>query len=104
MEVEMTSLISVKDDCIEALETCIQNCRELVETYKGNEQMNTCIKIGELCINACLDCIVACKSVQAERGQFVQVYVEISKACISNFENHVQVEFQKSILACGVDH
>lgn len=100
----MTSLIPLKEDCIEALENCIQNCRELLETHRGKEQMNACIKLGELCINACLDCIAACESVQAERGQFVQVCVEISKACISNFENHVQVEFQKSILASGVDH
>ena len=62
--------------------------------------MSSCIKLCELCINACQDCIAACESVQANRGQFMQICVGICNACIANFENYVQVEFKKSALAC----
>lgn len=96
----MTSLISLKSDCIQAMENCIRNCRELVEAHKENEEMGACLRLCELCIHACQDCIAACESVQSDRGQFMQLCVDICNACLANFENYVQVEFKKSALAC----
>lgn len=99
METPMTSLISLKSKCIKALENYIQNCRELLETNKDTDEMNDCFMLCHLCIDACVDCINACESVQANSSQFMQIYVDICNACIANFENHVQVEFKKSASA-----
>tara|TARA_R110002020_G_scaffold125370_6_gene282567 strand:- start:1354 stop:1632 length:279 start_codon:yes stop_codon:yes gene_type:complete len=92
----MTSLISLKNDCIQAMENCISNCRVLIETHKEKEDMSAFINLCELCIHACEDCITACNSVQADGSQFMQIYAGICKACIANYETYVQVEFQKS--------
>ena len=96
----MNSLISLKSDCIIALENCIKNCRETIEIHGGNEEMLTCTNLCRLCIDACLDCISACESVQANRGQFMKICAEICNTCIANFENHINLECQNSVSAC----
>lgn len=91
----MTSHMSLKHECIEALKACIQNCLVVIERHKSEEEMRPSVKLCELCIAACEDCIVAFESVQANRGPFMQVCVEISHACIANYENHISLVFQK---------
>lgn len=96
----MNNLVSLKSDCIRALEICIKNCQRVIEKHNDKEEMQHCIQMCKLCIDACLDCISACESVQANRGQFMLICAEICNACIANFENHVNLECQKFTSAC----
>lgn len=98
----MTSLISIKSDCILAMENCIKNCRELEEVHQGKEEMSACLKLCKLCIDACQDCISACQSAQSNNGNFLNLCVDMCNACLVNFENYIQEEFKKSALACQV--
>lgn len=91
----MIRLISLKRDCIQAMENCISNGKELIEAYKEYEHMSECIRLCELCIDGCKDCIAACESVQEDSDRFLLV-VGICNACLANFENYVQVEFKKA--------
>lgn len=87
----MATLTSLKSDYIKALENCIKNCQQVIDKNKDKEEMRPCVSLCELCIDGCIDCIAAFKSVHANRAQFIQVCMEIGKACIANFESLIEV-------------
>ncbi len=96
----MTSLIQLKSNCSKAVEQCIADCYNLIESTKDLTELTKCKELAQLCIIAGTECLDACESARLDRGKMMLACAETCKRLLSECEKYKLEECRRCAVSC----